>query len=241
MTTCEQYREWISAALDGELSDGQQKELNAHLEVCPDCRAMAEAFQNLSALISEGQEEPPEELKRRVMDNIRSPGTRFPKKYRRILFSAAATAACVALVITVSPAFRGVSSAKSAETPMNFSITSDSAATEECEELPAEKAEAFEEENAMIPQQKSESADVIYDNTLTTAEEMHCRSVILISGELPFSPAEEGAEYITDSAPYIIRISQKLAEELMDSGLYEYSEDFSAENDICLVLHTPAE
>jgi anti-sigma factor RsiW len=41
MTACNREREWISLALDGELSEFEQVVMAAHLERCADCRVFA--------------------------------------------------------------------------------------------------------------------------------------------------------------------------------------------------------
>ena len=61
----EQALEAISAALDGELNEAEQAELDAHLAQCPPCRAMAEEFGLLSAALSR-QEEVPAHLTARM-------------------------------------------------------------------------------------------------------------------------------------------------------------------------------
>ena len=48
MDKCERYQEMISAMVDGELSEEQRQELEAHLAVCPDCQALLRAFTALS-------------------------------------------------------------------------------------------------------------------------------------------------------------------------------------------------
>ena len=42
MENCEKYLEWISAHLDGQLSDEEERELEEHLDQCPTCRAIEE-------------------------------------------------------------------------------------------------------------------------------------------------------------------------------------------------------
>ena len=42
MENCETYLEWISAHLDGQLSDEEERELEEHLDQCPTCRAIEE-------------------------------------------------------------------------------------------------------------------------------------------------------------------------------------------------------
>ena len=45
---CEYYEELIGAALDGEITAEEDKELRAHLESCEACRSFYEAMQAIS-------------------------------------------------------------------------------------------------------------------------------------------------------------------------------------------------
>ena len=259
MENCEYFQEQISAMIDGALSDDDEAALAAHLDSCPECKAMADALRNMSRLIAEGAEEPPAELSQNVMDAIRQQNPRRASVRRRVFLSTAAVAACAAIIIAAVPSLPGASS-KTAEAPMAlYDSVNDGAAeecaeecVEECEELPAEytaEASVPEEPQASLPEEAPIAkntplgADVIYDNSLSTATEMHCRSVILIRQELPDSVEKlrDTETVYSDSVPYIIQIPSELSEELMDTGLYEYSVDWSVENDVCLVLYYPPE
>ena len=50
---CNQALEYISAALDGELTAEEVAELDAHLADCPECQALAEEFGILSVALSD--------------------------------------------------------------------------------------------------------------------------------------------------------------------------------------------
>ena len=71
MAYCNEYTELISAALDGALSPGQRKELDAHLAACPECAAL---YKELSALHAALEDlppvEPPADLKARIMEAV---------------------------------------------------------------------------------------------------------------------------------------------------------------------------
>lgn len=69
MCSCDQALEWISAALDGELTAGEQQELDGHLAVCGACRALADELRDLSGRMPE-EVEVPEGFHRQVMDRI---------------------------------------------------------------------------------------------------------------------------------------------------------------------------
>lgn len=55
---CEQALILISAALDGEITRSEREQLNSHLDLCADCRALAEDFGILSAALAEEAELP---------------------------------------------------------------------------------------------------------------------------------------------------------------------------------------
>ena len=48
---CNQALEYISAALDGELTAEEVAELDAHLADCPECQALAEECQRILTLV----------------------------------------------------------------------------------------------------------------------------------------------------------------------------------------------
>lgn len=56
--TCDEALIAISAAMDGESDQREQRELEAHLAQCPPCRAIAADFGLISAALSEGEEVP---------------------------------------------------------------------------------------------------------------------------------------------------------------------------------------
>jgi predicted anti-sigma-YlaC factor YlaD len=56
---CIQAREAASARLDGELAELDAARLDAHLDACAECRAMARGLQVTAALVRETPLEPP--------------------------------------------------------------------------------------------------------------------------------------------------------------------------------------
>ena len=101
MTDCEQYQEWISAELDGELSAKETAELMKHLESCTDCREYREACTFLEGILEEPLEEPPKELLQKIMSTI---GKQKQSKLQRTLLPLAGLAACIVIVIAAFPA-----------------------------------------------------------------------------------------------------------------------------------------
>lgn len=72
MYTCDQALELLSARLDGALTPQESAGLEEHLARCPDCRALAADLEVLHAAIPGLYQEPPPELKERVMAQIRA-------------------------------------------------------------------------------------------------------------------------------------------------------------------------
>ena len=70
MNGCEYYQELISRMLDEDINRDERAELARHLETCPECRMMYQAFSTLSDTISCDLEEPPENLTDNIMAEI---------------------------------------------------------------------------------------------------------------------------------------------------------------------------
>ena len=102
MNSCEFYQELISSMADGELSAEEQAVLAPHLEHCPDCAALYEAFQSISGLIAGDLAEPPEALSENVMAELRRADIRAKSKKQKHWKGPLATAACLAVVIAAA-------------------------------------------------------------------------------------------------------------------------------------------
>lgn len=48
--TCSEFEEFVADYFDGDLPESQHKIFDAHLKVCPDCRAYLKAYRNTIAL-----------------------------------------------------------------------------------------------------------------------------------------------------------------------------------------------
>lgn len=96
MTDCNNYIEMISAMIDGELPQEQEAELRAHIEQCPDCRRVFDAFKGISCALSGELAAPPDTLAKGVMYKINVQ----KKAHRRFAFGRfTALAACLVLVL----------------------------------------------------------------------------------------------------------------------------------------------
>ena len=83
MSSCEHYQELISRLVDDELSAEEQAVLVSHLEHCPDCAALVQAFQSISAVIAEDLAEPPEALSENVMAELRREAIKTENRKKR--------------------------------------------------------------------------------------------------------------------------------------------------------------
>lgn len=83
MNACDKYIELISAAMDGEISDVDRASLEAHLEFCPECRKVCEAFSAISGNFPR-EEKVPENFTAGTMAKIKAEAAR-PTGFRRFL------------------------------------------------------------------------------------------------------------------------------------------------------------
>ncbi len=105
---CEDIKEaLLSGHLDQANTPEEEAALQAHLETCPNCRAILETYQEIDRKLAAMAVEPPEALRRGVMARVKR-----PMKRRRFLFGGGtiAAAAMVALLLAVSGQFSKPSS-----------------------------------------------------------------------------------------------------------------------------------
>jgi predicted anti-sigma-YlaC factor YlaD len=109
---CERERQWISLALDGELSEFERVIMAAHLGRCADCRAYAD---DLRAATTSIRSTPLEPLERPIWIGRPAASGRAARMRLRIVPVASAAAAITAAVIglTSVPERRAVTEAGS--------------------------------------------------------------------------------------------------------------------------------
>ena len=160
---CEQMNELLSAWLDGELSENEQRQMQAHLEQCAQCRALFEQLQALHTSFSDLEELPaPEGFAQRVMECVEKETKPkvVPLFKRPQVRSFAALAACAVLfvgfgrVVWNGKAEEGAAAPEAANFAADYAPAPESAAVEYSMGEPAEcapQAPAEEEVPAMEP------------------------------------------------------------------------------------------
>lgn len=101
---CEMYIELMSAALDGELSAEERRQLDSHLAVCPQCAHLYEQLCRNAQAARELDCVVPADLKARIMENL--PAQESVKQGKVIRWKRwipVAAAACLVLVVSLLP------------------------------------------------------------------------------------------------------------------------------------------
>lgn len=142
MKNCEYYEELIGAALDGEITAEEDKELRAHLESCEACRSFYEAMQAISGT-DDALGDVPENFTANVMARVHetaAPAEKPAKKkasIQRLVTRCGALAAAAAVAIWAGVTFSGTFAAKGASSTAReeseiamYSAAEDSAETE---------------------------------------------------------------------------------------------------------------
>ncbi|MDO4815512.1 MAG: zf-HC2 domain-containing protein [Bacillota bacterium] len=94
MSNCEHYAELISAMIDGEISENEKAEIEAHTSQCAECRKMLEAFAAVSESLEE-LEDLPSGLHDGIMKKVKTADKRKKPAWTKIL----PLAACLTVVI----------------------------------------------------------------------------------------------------------------------------------------------
>ena len=155
MTDHAKYEEQICALLDGELSEGEEAELRAHLNECEECRAFLAAMQAVYGASARDLPEAPGTLVSDVMAKVRAEaGAKKRGKVVRFPLKSLAAAAAAALVLWAGarslPMFRAKSAAPAAESAGMTSAVSADAVSAEPEAKAAGAAVAGETGGAVL-------------------------------------------------------------------------------------------
>lgn len=209
MSPCENYQELISRMVDGDLSAREEADLARHIETCPDCAALYQAFSTLSDRIGEDLAESPFDLRDNVMAEIHRAEIRRRNRLPTILRSVLSAAACVALIVGV---YLGVSltQGKNLVTAAYDTGTVQEqkaeVPAEEARSLPLEEEAAAAEEPAPAPDAaKSEEEPAPEANAVAAMEAAPALTVDAAAGtaQADLTAAEPAAEEpaAEDAAP----------------------------------------
>ena len=212
MSGCERALDLIGLRLDGPLSPEEQRELDAHLEQCPACRAAARELEELEgALVQLGECDPPPQLVSGVMERVRAdsaPAKVVPLWKRPAFRGALGMAACAALCIGLLPQMAGLSSGGGNSTGAAPASASESQAASS---TPAAGAYAAGGESS--PSAEVRSSNAGRPEAEDTAP-MEAESPASIA---PFSLQEQGAGAQEDFSALAPALSEALAGQLGQS------------------------
>lgn len=219
VVNCETALELLSAKLDGELQEEDQKALDAHLSHCPHCQKIAQAYEDLDEGLLDMMEEPPAQLRAGVMAEIAKENVVPIPKKRWMFGSGTAVAAAIALVILAvgGDYLPGFGSATTTTETATVTTTAESRMVPES---------AIEEPTTMMVE--AETALMPYESPAAVATPIEVRLVIYDDAENPFPVAEALAP--TSEGLYFIDI--QTAEQLMAeyAGVYEFEYTCPIEN-----------
>ena len=106
MTGCDKFNELISAAIDGEVTPDEEKELILHMEACSECRSLFSSLRVLSNEFSDMLIEPPDKLVTEIMDRLINRADKRDKRKYFTLFGRFAAAAVIVLVLFAADVFK---------------------------------------------------------------------------------------------------------------------------------------
>lgn len=101
--SCKYFRLQVDEYIEGELTDAEMREFEAHIAECEDCRREVESARRLYAILRSSREPAPDGLHSRIMKAVKAEG-RSKKKaliFRRSALSAACFFICLSLTIVI--------------------------------------------------------------------------------------------------------------------------------------------
>ena len=113
---CEEYTDLFSGHLDGQNSQAEEQALQAHLDVCPRCRALLNELEQTDRLVAEVPA-PPENLTAAIMTKVRVKKRRKKPLYRYFLPAATLASAAILALAVFGAMNLPVFAAKSADDP----------------------------------------------------------------------------------------------------------------------------
>ena len=104
MRECHEYIDLLTAQLDSQISEAEERELFEHLLACPECRMIQEDLLELSDTMSEMQIAPPTDLSERIMSAVATEKKAkiIPFYKRKNFLSSVITAAAMFAILVVA-------------------------------------------------------------------------------------------------------------------------------------------
>ena len=212
MKYCEEYAALLDLFVDGELPPEEMERVRDHLETCPGCRAYVDDALAIRAGFPDVEETVvPEGFAEGVMARVREDAAKERKivelkrrGVRRWIGTAAALAACCALVILVrtGPGFAGQT--KDAPAGDGAAYDTTEIAGEETGIAPQAASEAAPEAAPESKEPEDAAEDGALEEAVRTAPEARTKMAELRSGDLTLgsSPSDDASEFQNaDMAP----------------------------------------
>ena len=204
MYTCEQALDLLSARLDGDLTPEEAAGLEEHLSHCPDCRALAADLEELHAAMPGLYQEPPAELKERVMAQIREESApvsleevRKRRSGRKVWRSWGAMAAAMAVVFMSALAMRfggdttGIPENEAVPSAAVYSAQPEASEPATADSLPVEGKAAVSGEENDVGEAEGKQVQPAQADTQTTSGEGTGKST---AGAQASQPAQNGGQ-----------------------------------------------
>ena len=203
MSSCDKYQELISRMVDGDLSPEEKHDLADHVETCPSCSALFQAFFAISKQIGEDLEEPPLDLRDSVMAEVQRAEIRRRNRIPTIIRGVLSAAACLAVI---SGIYLGVSLTQGKH------LTTAASGADAVAEEKAVAAEA-----AALPEEEA-----VQDRTAGAKEE--AAEAPMLQANAPALAAEEPAAASEERA-----VDTQAVEPAADEAAAEGTEDLAQE------------
>ena len=211
--SCKYFRLQMDEYIEGELSEAEMREFEAHIAECEECRRELESMRALNAIMRSNREKTPEGLHARIMTAVRSEPSRKPRRTAAFFRSASVFAACIALclcitaIFTMMPLWQENTGGGLPDDPM-FASTEDGA--EKVETLPSLPTDS-EAEVTEIPEDVTPEPEEITSALEMTDEAIVTEAIESVEGELTFVVAESAAPPAETEAPEMTAVPEMTA------------------------------
>ncbi len=223
--SCKHYRLLADEYIEGELTDAEMREFEAHIAECEECRREVESIRALNAILRSNREKVPDGLHSRIMGAVKAEPK--PKKkaliFRRSALSAACFFICLSFTIIITmlpmwnpsneggmevpydPEFDG-SKTQAASTEPALKTDGANASVEGTDEVQQEP-EILVGSSAADASPEDSPIDTVVEETMAVAESTASSAAEMTAAEESMAAPEETAQ------PEIIRPETEAAAE----------------------------